>query len=76
MTGPPAKNVQFFQITKSYTYIGYIDLQPIRHFDPLLCGFLYVAWLYDLCILLKELRYGPNVKRQIGSLNEQFETAI
>ena len=38
------------------------DPQPICHFDPLLGGFLYLAWFFDSCILLRDIV--PNVKRQ------------
>ena len=26
------------------------DPKPICHFDPLLCGFLYLPWFFDSCL--------------------------
>ena len=35
------------------------DPKPICHFDPLLGGFLYLAWFFDSCIPLRDMV--PNV---------------
>ena len=44
------------------------DPKPICHFDPLEPRFIYVAWLFDRCILLRDMV--SNVK----GLNESISS--